>query len=212
MKRFTWMATTAAVGVLALSACASTTDDDAQPAQSQTASETTTSETPAASAPSASGSTTAGHEAGGMAGHQHNPDGGPPPQGIEEAADPTYPVGSTVILTADHMPGMAGTEATISGAFDTTAYSVSFTPTTGGEPVTDHKWVAHEELEDPGEAPLPDGAEVVLNADHMAGMDGAEATIDSSTDETVYMVDFEMDGMEMTNHKWVTESEMQPSE
>jgi len=24
------------------------------------------------------------------------------------------------------------------------------------------------------------------------------------------MVDFEMDGMEMTNHKWVVESEIQP--
>ena len=42
-------------------------------------------------------------------------------------------------------------------------------------------------------------------------MDGAEATIDRSTDENVYMVDFEADGMEMTNHKWVVESEIQPS-
>ena len=142
----------------------------------------------------------------------HKPDGGPPPEGIEEASSPTYPIGTKVTLTADHMPGMNGAEATISGAFDTTAYSVSYTPMDGGERVTDHKWVVHEELENPGEAPLAEGTEVVLNADHMAGMAGAEATIESSTDETVYMVDLTMDGMKMTNHKWIVESEIQPAE
>ncbi|MBM7823426.1 YdhK family protein [Kocuria palustris] len=150
------------------------------------------------------------HGSGGMAGH--NPEGGPPPEGIEAAADPTYPIDSTAVLTADHMPGMAGSEATITGAFDTTAYSVSYTPTDGGEPVVDHKWVVHEELEDPGEAPLPAGTEVVLEADHMPGMEGAEATIESSTEETVYMVDTTIDGMEMANHKWFVESELQPAE
>jgi len=148
----------------------------------------------------------------GGAEHQHNPNGGPPPEGIVEVSDPTYPVSSSVTLTADHMPGMRGSEATITGAFDTTAYSVTYTPTDGGEPVVDHKWVVQEELQDPGEPPLADGTEVVLTADHMAGMKGAEATIESSTDETVYMVDVETDGMKMTNHKWVVESEVQPAE
>lgn len=143
-------------------------------------------------------------------GHDHPADGGTPPAGIEQAADPTYPAGTEVLLTADHMPGMEGAEATISGAFDTTTYSVSYTPTNGGAPVTDHRWVVHEELLDPGQAPLPDGAEVVLDAEHMSGMKGAQATIDYSTDETVYMVDLTVDGMAMTNHKWVTESEIQP--
>jgi hypothetical protein len=172
----------AAVGALALTSCAGTGNDDA-------------------------GSDTSNHDAGA---HDHDPDGGPAPAGIQEATDPAYDVGETVILNADHMPGMDGAEATISGAFDTTTYSVSYTPTDGGDPVTDHKWVVHEELEDPGESPLAPGSETVLNADHMSGMKGAEATIDRSTDETVYMVDFEMDGMEMTNHKWVVESEIQP--
>jgi len=143
-------------------------------------------------------------------GHDHPADGGTPPAGIEQAADPTYPAGTEVLLTADHMPGMEGAEATISGAFDTTTYSVSYTPANGGAPVTDHRWVVHEELLDPGQAPLPDGAEVVLDAEHMSGMKGAQATIDYSTDETVYMVDLIVDGMAMTNHKWVTESEIQP--
>ena len=44
----------------------------------------------------------------------------------------------------------------------------------------------------------------------MTGMDGAEATIDRSTDETVYMVDLTIDGETMTNHKWFVESEIQP--
>ncbi|MGO1258791.1 MAG: DUF1541 domain-containing protein, partial [Brachybacterium sp.] len=29
--------------------------------------------------------------------------------------------------------------------------------------------------------------------------------------ETVYMVDLEIDGMTMTNHKWVVESEIEPA-
>jgi len=151
------------------------------------------------------------HQADGMTDHDHAPDGGAPPEGIRAAADPRYPVGTAVLLSADHMPGMDGAEATISGAFDTTTYSVSYTPTTGGEPILDHRWVVHEELEDPAEAPLVVGAEAVLQAAHMDGMKGAEATIDSATDETVYLVDLEAGGVEMTNHKWVVESELQPA-
>ena len=35
------------------------------------------------------------------------------------AEDPAYPVGAEVILLADHMPGMAGAAARVSGAFET---------------------------------------------------------------------------------------------
>ena len=150
-------------------------------------------------------------DGGGHGGMEHPMDGGPAPEGMASAEDPEFPVGTEVTLTADHMEGMEGATATISGAFDTTTYSVSFTPTDGGEPVTDHKWVVHEELENPGEAPLAEGTEVVITADHMTGMEGAEATIDSATEETVYMVDYEADGMMMTNHKWVVESEIEPA-
>lgn len=151
-----------------------------------------------------------GHESGGHEGHAA--DGGDPPEEITKAAAPKFDVGDTVVLSADHMPGMKGAEATVSGAFDTTTYSISYTPTDGGDPVKDHKWVVHEELEDPGKAPLKKGAKVTVNADHMPGMKGAEATIDSATDETVYMVDITTDEMEMTNHKWVVESEMKSAE
>jgi hypothetical protein len=154
-------------------------------------------------------STESGHGSGGHEGHAA--DGGDPPKGITKAADPKFDVGDTVVLSADHMPGMKGAEATVSGAFDTTTYSISYTPTDGADPVKDHKWVVHEELKDPGKAPLKTGDKATVNVDHMPGMKGAEATIDSATDETVYMVDIKTDEMEMTNHKWVVESEMKPA-
>lgn len=134
------------------------------------------------------------------------------PAGLKEAANPTYKVGDKAMINADHMPGMKGAEATISGAFDTTAYVVSYTPTTGGKKVTGHKWVIHEELENPGEEPLKPGDEAKMNSDHMEGMKGATATIDSAEKTTVYMVDYTptTGGEKVTNHKWVTESELSP--
>ncbi|WP_049158857.1 YdhK family protein [Micrococcus luteus] len=160
-------------------------------------------------------STTSHHEGHGSSsdsgGMEHPMDGGPAPEGIETAASPTYPVGTEVTLTADHMEGMDGANATIAGAYDTYTYAVDFTPTTGGEPVKDHKWVVQQEIKDAGEERLADGTEVTLEAEHMEGMEGAEATIASSTEETVYMVDYESDGMTMTNHKWVVESEIKPA-
>lgn len=147
-------------------------------------------------------------EHGGM---DHPADGGPVPEGMTEATDPAYPVDTEVTLAADHMEGMDGATATIVGAYDTYTYSVDYTPTTGGDPITDHRWVVQEELADAGDERLADGTEVTLAAAHMDGMNGATATVASSTEETVYVVDFEAGGMTMTNHKWVVESEIQPA-
>ena len=160
-------------------------------------------------------STTSQHEGHGSSsdsgGMEHPMDGGPAPEGIETAASPTYPIGTEVTLTADHMEGMDGANATIAGAYDTYTYAVDFTPSAGGEPVKDHKWVVQQEIMDAGDERLADGTEVTLEAEHMEGMKGAKATIASSTEETVYMVDYESDGMTMTNHKWVVESELKPA-
>lgn len=204
MKRSITLAALVLTSTLALTACSDATDnsDDADTTSTTTA----TAETNETHQEDTTTADDGGHDM------EHPEDGVPPPEGITEATDPTYPVGSEVMLTADHMPGMDGAQATISGAFDTTTYSVSYTPTDGGEPVTDHRWVVHEELVDPGEAPLPGGTKVVLNAEHMPGMQGATATIDYSTQETVYMVDIDTGEMTMINHKWVTESEIQPAE
>ncbi|MCY9667392.1 YdhK family protein [Paenibacillus alginolyticus] len=135
------------------------------------------------------------------------------PAGLKEAQNPTFKVGSQAILQPDHMPGMKGATATIVGAYDTTAYAVSYTPTTGGEPVKNHKWVIHEELKNPGAEALKPGAQVTLEADHMPGMKGATGTIDSAEHTTVYMVDYTptTGGEPVKNHKWVTESELSPA-
>ncbi|WP_174613512.1 YdhK family protein [Virgibacillus ihumii] len=156
------------------------------------------------------------HSQGNMS--EHMSSSGKVPAGLQEAKNPKYEVGSNAIIKAEHMhmKGMSGARATIVGAFDTTAYAVSFTPTNGGEPVKNHKWVIHEELlvEDPGEAPLEPGTEVILNADHMKGMNGAKAVIDSAVETTVYMVNFtpSTGGEKVVNHKWVVESELESAE
>lgn len=132
------------------------------------------------------------------------------PAGLQKADNPTFKVGSQAIIKANHMPGMDGAIATIAGAYTTTAYTVSYTPTTGGEKVTDHKWVIQEEIQDAGSEPYSPGTEVTLTADHMKGMKGAKAIIDTATPTTVYMVDYTptTGGNPVKNHKWVTESEL----
>lgn len=136
------------------------------------------------------------------------------PEGLEEAANPTYSVGSQAIIKEGHMEGMKGAKATIVGAFDTIAYAISYNPTTGGERVENHKWVIHEEIQDAGDKPLEPGKEVKVKASHMKGMEGATATIDSAEKTTVYMIDFTptSGGEKIKNHKWVTESELAPVE
>lgn len=132
------------------------------------------------------------------------------PEGLKAVEHPTYEVGSQVILETDHMEGMEGAEATIVGAYDTTAYVVSYTPKTGGERVENHKWVIQDEIKDAGDKTLEPRTEVTLNADHMSGMEGATAEIESAERTTVYMVDYTptSGGAEVKNHKWVTESEL----
>ncbi|WP_429845095.1 YdhK family protein [Brevibacillus sp. FIR094] len=134
------------------------------------------------------------------------------PKGLQEAKNPAYPVGSQAIIQADHMPGMKGAVATIVGAFDTTAYAVSYTPTNGGQPVKNHKWVVQEEIKNAGNVTLKPGTKVTLEANHMPGMYGATAKIDLSERTTVYMVDYTptTGGPPVKNHKWVTESELSP--
>ncbi|EWG09109.1 hypothetical protein PBF_20518 [Cytobacillus firmus DS1] len=133
------------------------------------------------------------------------------PDKLGEAENPAFEIGSQAIIEADHMPGMKGAAATIAGAYETTAYSVTYYPTTGEEPVKDHKWVIHEEIENAGEEPLKPGAEVTLNADHMEGMDGAAAVIESAVETTVYMLDFTTTtGEKVDKHKWIIESELAP--
>ncbi|MFT8322773.1 MAG: YdhK family protein [Bacillus sp. (in: firmicutes)] len=132
------------------------------------------------------------------------------PEGMKVAENPTYKVGSKAIINAEHMEGMKGAEATIVGAYDTTIYAVSYTPTTGGERVENHKWVVQEDIKDAGDESFEPGTEVILEADHMKGMKGATAEIDSAEKSTLYMVDYTptSGGEKVKNHKWLTENEL----
>ena len=133
------------------------------------------------------------------------------PEGLAEADNPKYPVGTKAVITANHMPGMKGAEATIVGAYDTTAYVVSYNPTNGGPRVKNHKWVIHEEIDQAPELPIERNSEVSINADHMPGMKGAVAVIDDFEETTVYMVDYtSTTGEKVKNHQWVTEEELKP--
>ncbi|QIZ10562.1 YdhK family protein [Priestia megaterium] len=142
--------------------------------------------------------------------HMGHSSSGQIPKGLIEKENPTYKVGNQAIIKADHMEGMNGAKATIVGAYDTTAYVVSYTPTTGGEKVKNHKWVIQEEIKNTGSETLKPGTEVTIEADHMEGMKGATGTIDSAEQTTVYMIDYTpaAGGEKVKNHKWVTESEL----
>src|SRR5699024_7469089 len=137
-------------------------------------------------------------------------DSGEVPDDMKEAANQPYDVERKAIIETDHMEGMKNAEATIVGAYDTTAYVISYTPTTGGDRVEDHKWVIQEEIKDVENETLDSGTEVTIEADHMKGMEGATAEIESSEKTTVYMIDYTptTGGEEVKNHKWVTDSEL----
>jgi hypothetical protein len=132
------------------------------------------------------------------------------PKVLKEAKNPTYKVGSQVVVKAHHMKGMYGAKATIVGAYDTTAYVVTYTPTTGGPVVKNHKWVIQEEIKNAGTNQLKPETEVTLEANHMEGMMGAKAFIVSAVPTTVYMIDYipTTGGPIVKNHKWVIESEL----
>ncbi|MDL4840372.1 YdhK family protein [Aquibacillus rhizosphaerae] len=136
------------------------------------------------------------------------------PEDLKVAENPTYPVGSKAISRADHMGEMMmGVEVEIVGAYETTAYVTSYTPSDEHPRVENHKWVVHEEFIDIGNETLQPGTEVKTTASHMMGMEGSFQEIVSSEETTVYMVDFmTTDGQEAINHKWVTEEELEPLE
>ncbi|VEJ34495.1 Protein of uncharacterised function (DUF1541) [Aedoeadaptatus ivorii] len=135
------------------------------------------------------------------------------PEGLKEAENPAYPVGTDIVSSADHMKGMEGAKGTVVGAYHSYVYEVSYRSTIDNAPVKNHKWVVHEEIEGAGDAPYQAGDEVTLTAKHMEGMEGAKATVDAVEESDVYMVDLTMpDGSTMRNHKWVTESELQKKE
>lgn len=131
------------------------------------------------------------------------------PEGLKEAEDPKYPIGSKAIVNASHTDGMEGAVATIKGAYDTTVYSVSYTPTNGDPFEENHKWFVEGELAGVDEKALTEGSNVIIDADHQSGMMGAEGVIDTIEKTTVYVVDYKNSlGETVTDHFWLKESEL----
>jgi len=144
----------------------------------------------------------------------HKRQGSPAPEDAVEAENPKYPVGSQARIVDAHMQMMNGAVATISGAYDTTLFTITFTPEGSDQPIQDHKWVIQEEVETEDGSPAEVGDTVTIHADHMAGMQGQQGEITGKQEGPAYMVDFQpTNGSEpFTNHKWVSENELQPLE
>lgn len=198
---------------LLLGACGTTDDNE----QTETTEPATTEETTDTETTKNTDEMEKENDASNEDGHEDHEDmehdeSGEIPEGLKEAENPTYPVGSEVVIQNDHMPGMEGAKGEVVGVFDTTAYEVTYDDTETGETVANHKWVIHEELENAQDDPYKEGDEVVLEASHMPGMKGASATIDSAEKANVYMVTYTdtKTGETVENHKWMTEEELGP--
>ncbi|MGV3245005.1 YdhK family protein [Staphylococcus sp. 11261D007BR] len=146
--------------------------------------------------------------------HMEHNDDSKSPKDMESTDEGEFQSGDKVTITAGHMPGMKGAEATVKDAYKTYAYVVSYEPTNGDDKVNNHKWVVNEEIKDAPEDGFSKGDEVELEADHMPGMKGATATIDDVKDTTVYTVDYKSteDGETVKDHKWMTGDELEARE
>jgi len=65
---------------------------------------------------------------------------------IPDAGEQPLEPGSEVTINAEHIEGMDEAKAVIDSAEETTVYMIDYTPTTGGERVTNHQWVTESEL------------------------------------------------------------------
>lgn len=135
------------------------------------------------------------------------------PEGLKEAENPKFPVGSTAVINASHTDGMEGAVATIKGAYETTVYSVSYTPTNGDPFEENHKWFVEGEISAMDDGEIAVDSDVIINVEHQDGMLGAEGAVDTMEDTTVYVVDYTNSlGETVTNHVWLKESELQTEE
>lgn len=129
------------------------------------------------------------------------------------AAKPKFPIGSTVIIKSEHTKGMKDAKATVVGAYDTVAYSYSYTPP-GEAEVSDSKWIVDEEIVDENDVAFEVGDTVVTSANHKKGLQGSEVTIDSVRPTVAYILDYvdTSNNKKVSNYKWVIEEELMKEE
>ncbi len=136
-----------------------------------------------------------------------------PVDGLISAESPLYPVGTKIIVKADHMEGMQGAVGVVSGAYEGLLYAVDYVDK-DGKTVINHRWVIAEEFtSNTGNAPTI-GDTVTLGDGHMGGMGGVgmSAVIVQISIGPAYMIDYDPTngGERVLYHQWVTEFELEP--
>ncbi|KGR80250.1 YdhK family protein [Ureibacillus manganicus] len=129
------------------------------------------------------------------------------PEGMKVAENSKFKVGDEVTINAEHEEDMKGSNGTITGAFDTIVYSVSYQPTHDDFREENHKWVVQEELQGIDEEMLVPGSEVIIETNQEEGMFGAEGEIDTAEKTIVYMVEY-ISTQGTSHKKWFKESEL----
>ncbi|ART79015.1 YdhK family protein [Oceanisphaera avium] len=126
------------------------------------------------------------------------------------AENPTFPIGTTVIIKSEHNKGMKDAKATIVGAYETVAYSVTYKPSNGEPEISDSKWIVDEEIVDENDVAFEVGDKVTTTANRQPGMQGTEVTIETVRPTTVYMVDYvdSTNDKKVSNYKWLIEDEL----
>lgn len=129
---------------------------------------------------------------------------------LRKAKQPKYKADSKVKLSADHMKGMKGANATIVNAYASKLYAVDYKSTSDKKVVKDHKWVTNDEIEG-NRKEYKKGDKVTLTADHMPGMKKSSAKIVEIKHGPAYMVNYQPTngGKQVTNHKWIAEDEIE---
>lgn len=125
------------------------------------------------------------------------------------AANPTFPIGSKVIIKSEHSKGMKDAKATVVKAYDTIAYSVSYTPKEGAA-VKDSQWIVNEEIIDDNDVAFEVGDIVRTTASHKPDAHGVDLTIESVRPTTAYVVDYvdTNTNKKISHYQWVIEDEM----
>lgn len=102
----------------------------------------------------------------------------------------TFNVGDTVILSADHMPGMQGSIGKIDSINDG-AYEVDYWPTDGSEEVKNHKWVTADEMKPTDQAyPVVSPGKITNISGSMSNMSSMNSSSGSKDDPMSDLSDF----------------------
>ncbi|WP_100221788.1 YdhK family protein [Fructilactobacillus florum] len=133
------------------------------------------------------------------------------PTDLKMAKNPKFKVNSMVKIKANHMPGMKGAMAKVTGAYDTNLYEINYKPTNGGKEVKNHKYVVKSELTADNNKGLKKGSKVTVKADHMDGMKGAKGKVVKCISGPAYAVTFTptTGGQEYVNHLWLSQKELE---